>query len=148
MMVDESIYYSKGKHNYSFADMIRHKATDDVRKRILDLCKTEIYTYCNTGICNEATKRVDKDFIDRIILYKYFDYKPKLRINGEFNGEWYKNGDMKEKLYREEPLTFNECINSAVCEIEHKLSLRKNKNADELHNQEFADPDYNGWKSI
>ena len=152
MASDDTIYYTKGKHQYSFSDMIRHKATDSVKKSILELCKVEVYSYCPSKVCNEATPRTQKDWYDRVLLFKHHGYRPKLRVNGKINGKWFQNDNMKdseleETSYREEPLSLLECIDSKIAVIEHVGSLRKNKNADELINQEFSTPEYNSWKS-
>ena len=146
-MAKDKILYDKGKSQYTFNLMVRHKGTDAVRVRLLEVCKSEIYSYCAKNICVEATPRVAKDVIDRIKLYQHHDYSPKLKINGAPLGKWYKNGPMNGIEYREEPLTLLECLDPKICEIEHMGSLSKNKNADVLENQEFADPGYNRWKT-
>jgi hypothetical protein len=103
-------------------------------------------------VCNEATPRTQKDWYDRVSLFKHHGYKPKLRVNGKIKGKWFQNDNMKDSelektSYREEPLSLLECIDSRISVIEHIGSLRKNKNADELINQEFSTPEYNSWKS-
>ena len=145
LMIDETVLYNSPKHQYTFSDMVRHKADDRVRKTIIDIFKAEIYSYCDKGICCESTPRTDHDYYDRVRLYKYLDRVPMLRINGEINGEWYDPYN-KNNQYRKEPLSFNESTDSRISHIDHMKSLSRNKNVDVIENKEFTTPAYNRWK--